>query len=299
MVRKETTVNRRVILSLLVTSLAFLSACSDDSSTAQDAGNDGSTDTAADMVLDTAKDTAKDSQKDVTSDALPDGGSDVAQDSDRDSDSDAQDLDVQPDTNPDVTPDAEQDVEQDVDSGMDADDADDADDANDADVYDGDVVLDADAQLCPDTCLSITLMARFGANTVKFERAFFGLDTEEGGQKLYLEAYEGGSSTCPESTSPTPHFTLIVSGWPLNKSQVTYEEGLRVVLFDFTGTVLDPVPIAKATGATAKRVNACVDCAPWPTVAEHDTHVYIDIDAQFDGGEVKGQINASHCDSLD
>lgn len=291
MIGEEKTVKKRFLLSLLVVPLAFLSACSDSSSSAQDAGEDTSTDVATDVMQDTGKDTGKDSQKDVVSDVLPDGGSDVAQDGDQDADNDVQDLDVQPDTNPDVAPDAEQDAEEDVDSATDAD---------DADVYDGDVALDADAGPCLDTCLSITLTARFGAKTVKFERAFFGTESEKGGEELlYLEAYEGGSTTCPESSSPTPHFTLIVSGWPLNENEVTYDEGLRVTLFDFTGTILDPKPLVTATAATAKRTEACIDCAPWPTVIEPDTQVYIDIDAQFEGGEVKGQINASHCDSLD
>ena len=105
---------------------------------------------------------------------------------------------------------------------------------------------------------------------------------------IYVEAYLGGDPACPESTSPTPQRTLVITGVRTNVSAVQNSAGgVRAVLLDFSGQLIS-TPTARATS---------VEVTPRELGA--GTRVRFDLRATFEAGTITGAIDAPWCRSLD
>jgi hypothetical protein len=150
------------------------------------------------------------------------------------------------------------------------------------------------------SCEALSVSLDFGALNASFEQAFFGLETEDQVTwSLYVELYRGGADGCPSQESPTPDYTLIISNWPLDATELSEEDGLSATLLDFSGDLLGGQLFVKADQISVRRVGACASCVNWPTPEAADGHIVVELDAQFPGGSVNGLLRASHCDSLD
>ena len=270
---------------LFATLFSLAAGCS-ESDLAPDAGAEASSEAAPDTA--TPPDSAApdgqpvDIGAETFVDSKPDSD-DVGDDAPRDTLGDL--LDVEQDISADAAEDVAKDAAEDV--------------AADAEP-------DIDADPCASYCATGRLEAVDGARVYAFDRAYFGLDVPAvpgDSVKLYIEAYRGGAEGCPKEDSPTPKQTLIISGWSLGAAEASLSDGLRAVLLDFAGDIVDsPVPM-RATSATIKRVAVCEPCAPWPTREQRDTTIFAELDAKLslEGKTitVKGMVVASHCNSLD
>lgn len=146
--------------------------------------------------------------------------------------------------------------------------------------------LDAGVDGGVDGGLATSLVASFGARSAPFDRAQHGLEPDGG---LYVEAHFGGDPACPNSNSPTPDRTLIISGLRslTDGGSLSEADGLRVTLLDFSGA-LTALPFVRATRATA----SALEVRPGVSVS-------FSVAASFDGGSLSGSFSAPHCASLD
>lgn len=136
-----------------------------------------------------------------------------------------------------------------------------------------------------DAGATISLTARFGANTGAFDRAQHGV---EGADRVYIEAHFGGDPACPSMTSPTPQRTFVLSGVRAGVSAVQTEaSGVTASLLDFRGDLVS-APLVRAS---AVRVT--------PRSIDRGTSVSLDVTATFAGGTIEGSFVAPHCASLD
>jgi hypothetical protein len=135
---------------------------------------------------------------------------------------------------------------------------------------------------CATTALTVTLRGR----SAGFSRAQHGVAPDG---RFVVEAHEGGDPACPTLSSPTPDRTLVIANlraWP-DGGAVTFADGLRVTLFDFSGA-LTSAPLERAVSARAT-----------PRFAEPGQLVSFELEATFDGGVLSGAFAAPHCPSLD
>lgn len=142
-----------------------------------------------------------------------------------------------------------------------------------------------DPSASTDAGASISLTARFGANTAGFEHAQHGVDGADG---VYVEAHAGGDPACPTESSPTPRRTLIVRGVHAGVAGAqTLADGVTVSLLDFGGDLVSaPVVRASAAQVTVRAATLGVS-------------VSLDVSATFAGGTIEGTLVAPHCASLD
>jgi hypothetical protein len=145
---------------------------------------------------------------------------------------------------------------------------------------------DAGAPSCTGACAVTDLVATFHGVMGQFDRAQHGIEGDAG---VYIEAHFGGDPSCPTASSPTPDRTLVISGLraDFDGGVQTRADGLRVTLLDFKGT-LSPSPFDKAVAARAT--------VRW---LDRGTLVSFTLEADFDGGTVRGGFSAPHCASLD
>lgn len=162
-------------------------------------------------------------------------------------------------------------------------------------------------QTCANTCAQTTASATFGNKSATFQNVRFGLlaasRTSSKTIEMQLEAFNGGTSGCPEMNSPTPQQTLIVSGLSgsiSTSTPITEKDGVVIKLIDYDGSLLDDELFVDATSFTLTPVaaNICTTCL---STQEPDTDSFLTFDAQinFDGGQITGRFYGQHCDSMD
>lgn len=160
---------------------------------------------------------------------------------------------------------------------------------------------------CEGACREHALSVDFGAQTGSIERAVYGLSapatSTSGAWEIYIEAIHGGFSGCPAEDSPTPDWTLILSGLPfaLDTTALTKaDDGLSATFLDYDGRFLAAEPIARAAAVSAAPIAARLDTAPTQQGANHDDGlIALDLDASFAQGAISGRLVATHCASLD
>ena len=201
------------------------------------------------------------------------------------------------------------------DMGVDADMQDPLDSAQDLDTQD--LAQPEDMRpTCEGDCATHSLTIEFGADTRTMERAVYGLSSPEQsvngeGWEIYVEALEGGFAGCPEELSPSPDYTLILSGLPLLVGgEVLSKETapINAILFDYKEDLISGFPprtVATELTITARAASVCVDCVgATPAGGDMDNSdpegfVSLEIEATFPEGTIKGTLYAAHCDSLD
>jgi len=114
---------------------------------------------------------------------------------------------------------------------------------------------------------------------------------------LYVEAWEGGFTGCPEQSSPTPDRTFIVSGVVLD-GRTEQDQGLSATLLDFEGNILPSgTPFSRATLVRVTNIDDDL-CAPDSDCDDAD-RIGFDVEAVFSEGTLSGRVDARHCGSLD
>jgi hypothetical protein len=140
-----------------------------------------------------------------------------------------------------------------------------------------DAALDAPG---PNTTTNLTAVM---ANTRNLTLAFYGVNTADG--TLHVEINKGGYTTCPQQSSPTPEYLLILGKVP----PMTAASGTSPGNFlDYTGDMLGGGLGAMASAVTLTNI-----------VYTAGSFVSLDVSATFAAGTVTGHLYATHCASLD
>jgi len=148
-----------------------------------------------------------------------------------------------------------------------------------------------DAAMATVTSLNIMLAGQARELT----RAQMGFESKDGGVTgFYVEAHAGGDPMCTGPNSPTPNYTMVLSGVSVVTpgTRLTTADGLQVSLLDFVG---DLTPTPAPVRATA------VDFEVLDVVTSPDSEAVLrgNLTASFDGGSITGTVSAEHCASLD
>ena len=151
---------------------------------------------------------------------------------------------------------------------------------------------------CDATCKTMALAAHVNSKTFPFERAQFGMSMNEAGvQTIHVEIYSGGSPLCPSQTSPNTDRTIVLAGVvvPKDATPSTEKDNVKLSVLDFKGDMYPSDPIIRATAVKVTPIAASALTAP----PGGERFVALSIDATVKGGDVKGTLYATHCDSLD
>ncbi|CAN5909775.1 hypothetical protein BH11MYX3_BH11MYX3_43860 [soil metagenome] len=152
------------------------------------------------------------------------------------------------------------------------------------------------APLDAPTNRATNLVAIFGGDTRKLDRAYYGITKSATESTLHVEAYTGGGAGCPTMSSPTTDYTLILGKVPT--AAATTSPGN---LLDFKGDLLDGPLGAAATKVTLSAFGAdvCPSCVGMPAPADADGFAAFHASLTFAAGTIEGYVFATHCDSLD
>ncbi len=154
----------------------------------------------------------------------------------------------------------------------------------------------ADASVDASINRDTNLIAIFGGNTRKLDRAHYGVTKTATGSTLHVEAYKGGGTGCPTMTSPTPDYTLILGKMPITAAATSPGN-----ILDFKGDLLGGPLGAAATAVTVSAfvADVCPTCVGMPAPADADGYATFDASLTFAAGSISGHLFATHCDSLD
>lgn len=154
-------------------------------------------------------------------------------------------------------------------------------------------------ETCEGSCQTTALTATFGADTRVLDLAFYGVTKDPSGTSLHVEAYRGAGMGCPEMSSPTPDYTLILGVVPVPTSTTPITSPAN--LLDYQGDLLDGPLGAAATQVMLAPVAArvCTTCVGLPAPSDSDGMIAVDVSVTFAAGTVQGHLYATHCDSLD
>ncbi len=155
-------------------------------------------------------------------------------------------------------------------------------------------------QTCEGACATTNLAITFGATMRDLDRAFYGLTKDASGTTIRIEAHKGGSDTCPEESSPTPAYTLILPSLPIPTGPTPTLTSAGTFL-DFTGDVVTgPAPLrATEVILTPVAANICPTCIGGPAPSHADGMIALDVALTFASGTISGHLYAIHCDSFD
>jgi len=144
---------------------------------------------------------------------------------------------------------------------------------------------------CAGACKTTALVAKFGGALRTITRAQFGTQAGDAGAQLHAEAHAGGDPACPNASSPTPIYTLIVSSIPRSApgGTASKSDGVTSAFFDFAGDLGLP-PITRATAVTVTALQQDTASPPAWTA--------FNVTATFAEGSVTGHVYAEYCASL-
>jgi hypothetical protein len=128
---------------------------------------------------------------------------------------------------------------------------------------------DAAPASCTGACTTMALAADFGGQKRALVRAQFGTQAGDAGVELHLEAHAGGDAACPTQSSPSPDYTLVLTGVPRGAAGRTLTQATQL-----------SVTVVAEDSATP---------AAW---------VALDVTATFSQGTIAGHVYAGYCASL-
>ncbi len=143
-------------------------------------------------------------------------------------------------------------------------------------------VATADFATCTGAC-AVTAVAVNIAAQRTLEVAYYGVNSDG---SLHVEAYAGASPGCPEMTSPTPDYALILGAVPVPADATASTSAAN--LLDYKGDLLGG-PIGKAAATVALT----------PVSFAAALHLAFDLNLGFAPGTATGHLFATHCASLD
>lgn len=147
---------------------------------------------------------------------------------------------------------------------------------------DGNSIPDA-AIDAPAVNMTTALAAMLNANRT-LDNAGYGVNSDDG--TLHVEIHTGGFTGCPEMTSPTPDYTLILGRVPPMTAASATSPG---TFLDFVGDMTDNSPAPSS--ATVKTLTNVLYSA--------GAYLTFDVSLTFPEGTVTGHLYAPHCISLD
>jgi hypothetical protein len=142
-----------------------------------------------------------------------------------------------------------------------------------------DAARGADAMVNTTTELTATMAA-----TRTLTLGFYGINPDDG--TLHVEANLGGYTTCPEMSSPTPKYLVILGRVPAASAATATSTSN---FLDYEGDML-PYPML-GQQATAVALSSIVYQA--------GAFLALDVMLTFPAGTVAGHLYATHCASLD
>jgi hypothetical protein len=150
---------------------------------------------------------------------------------------------------------------------------------------------DAAASTCEGACKTTDLQASFGTKKRVLVRAQFGTQGGSASPELHTESHLGGEAACPQMSSPSPDYTLILTKVPRGAAgrQLSNADGIISTFLDFKGDLGLP----PATKATTVNITVVAEDPATPP-----SWVAIDVSAVFAEGTVSGHIYAGYCESL-
>lgn len=165
-------------------------------------------------------------------------------------------------------------------------------------------------QSCEGACRQQELTLDYAGKAGELQHAAFGLTAParatSGQWELYVEAWDGGFSGCPQQASPTPDWMLILTGLqlPLDRSiRTKTADDLSLVFLDFQGFFFEddaPLPFVRANEIRVAPVAAHVDVTRiLANGTDEDSVVALTVAADFDDGQIAGHLVATHCPSMD
>jgi hypothetical protein len=143
---------------------------------------------------------------------------------------------------------------------------------------------------CTGTCAVTSVNAMF-TSTKTLTIAWYGVTAAE--NTLYVEVDLGGSTTCPEESSPTPDYSLVMGTVPIPTGTTSVMSGGAMLDYSTGGDLLGGPPVAQAMTIT---LTPDISNGP-PSVP--GAHLAFDITGTFTGGTVSGHLYALHCASMD
>jgi hypothetical protein len=135
-----------------------------------------------------------------------------------------------------------------------------------------------DAAINMTTSVVVTMMA-----TRTLNLGIYGVNADDG--TLHVEVNLGGVTTCPEMSSPTPDYTLILGRVPSATAATATSPGN---FLDYEGDMLGG-PLGQAASSTS--LSSIVYTA--------GAFVALDAAVTFPAGTAMGHLYAKHCASLD
>ncbi len=137
----------------------------------------------------------------------------------------------------------------------------------------------ADAAVNMTTSLVAVMMA-----TRTLTIGVYGVNSDDG--TLHVEVHKGGVTTCPEMSSPTPEYTLILGRVPAASAATATSPGN---FLDYQMDMLGGTTIGQAATSVSL------------TNVLYSAGVFVALDASltFPAGTVTGHVYAKYCASLD
>ncbi len=129
-----------------------------------------------------------------------------------------------------------------------------------------------------------TALAAMLNATRTLDNAGYGVNSDDG--TLHVEIHKGGFTGCPEMTSPTPDYTLILGRVPPMTAASATSPG---TFLDFVGDMTDNSPAPSS--ATVKTLTNVTYAA--------GAYLTLDVSLTFPEGTITGHLYAVHCTSLD
>ena len=170
-----------------------------------------------------------------------------------------------------------------------------------------DADIEEEAPSCETFCEEDPLYVESNDGRYSLTRAAYGLSsperTESAEWEIYVEVWEGGFTGCPDEASPTPARSAILSGLPLfDDTALVEDDRLSFTLFDYQGDVIDwesPFLRASAVSVLPLRWELCLECVGEAPPSHPEGEIALRVEATVENLEVRGEIVARHCDSLD
>ncbi len=148
---------------------------------------------------------------------------------------------------------------------------------------------------CEAACRTTDAKAAF-LSTQPFDRAQFGIETDDGGgsPRYYVEAFGGGDARCPGPSTPDPKRVFVITKIPRGSSKQVFTraaDGITGALVDIEGTLLATPKPESATSMTLTLV--AVD------PATSSQWIAFDVEATFPSGTIEGHFYATRCAIFD
>lgn len=140
------------------------------------------------------------------------------------------------------------------------------------------VMIDA-----PMVNMTTALTAMLNANRT-LDNAGYGVNADDG--TLHVEIHKGGFTGCPQMTSPTPDYTLILGRVPAMTAATATSPA---TFLDFVGDMTDNSP-APSNATVRTLTNVTYSAGAFLT---------FDVSLMFGEGTITGHLYAQHCTSLD